>query len=126
MSVLESADPAVQDDPAGALSGGAPEKGPRADASGGADLGWLERARDGVLALRRQNPSRWAAQARRLLGLTEIDDVLSRIETGERPDKMAAVAEALDIRFVFNGLENLATVGDRPVIMFGNHPIGSG
>ena len=79
-----------------------------------------------MLALRRQDPSRWVAQARRLLGLTEIDDVLSRIETGERPDMMAAVAEALDIRFVFNGLENLATVGDRPVIVFGNHPIGSG
>ena len=64
--------------------------------------------------------------ARRLLGFTEIDDVLSKIETGERSDMLAAVAKALDIRFVFNGLENLATVGDRPVIVFGNHPIGSG
>jgi hypothetical protein len=65
-------------------------------------------------------------QARRLLGFTEIDDVLSRIETVEGSNMSAAVAKALDIRFAFNGLENLATVGDRPVIVFGNHPLGSG
>jgi putative hemolysin len=125
MSLLESADPAIQNDPE-ALSGGAPETGPRAEGAGAAEHSWLERALDDMLALRRQDPSRWVAQARRLLGLTEVDDVLSRIETGERPDMMAAVAEAMDIRFVFNGLENLAGIGDRPVIVYGNHPIGSG
>jgi putative hemolysin len=106
MSVSESANPAIHDDPAA--------------------LHWLERVLDDMLALRRQHPSRWVTHARRLLGLTEIDDVLSRIEAGERSNMMAAVAQALDIRFVFNGLKNLAAIGDRPVIVFGNHPIGSG
>jgi putative hemolysin len=127
MSVSESAGPAVHDVPAGALcEGGTPEHGPRADGSGGAELSWLERAFDDMLALRRQDLPRWVTHARRLLGFTEIDDVLSGVEAGERADMMAAVAEALDIRFVFNGLENLATVGDRPVIVYANHPIGSG
>jgi hypothetical protein len=127
MSVSDSANLAVHDDSAGGLSGsGAPENGPRADGQGDAALSWLERVLDDVLALRREGPSRWVTHARRLLGFTEIDDVLSRIETGERSDMLAAVARALDIRFEFNGLENLATVGDRPVIVFGNHPIGSG
>ncbi len=125
MSLLESADPAVRNEPK-ARSGGAPETGPRAEGAGGAELSWLERALDDMLALRRQDPPRWIAQARRLLGLTEVDDVLSAIESGDRPDMMAAVAEAMDIRFVFDGLENLAGIGDRPVIVFGNHPIGSG
>jgi putative hemolysin len=127
MSVSESAVPAIHDDPAGALSAsGAPEDGTRADVSGGAALSWLERVFDEVLAPRGQFPSPWVSHARRLLRFTEIDDVLSKAETGERSDMLAAVAQALDIRFVFNGLENLATVGDRPVIMFANHPIGSG
>jgi hypothetical protein len=127
MSVSESATPAIHDDPAGVPSaGGAPEDSTRADGTGGAALSWLERVLDNVLALRGQHPSPWATQARRLLRLTEIDDVLSKIEAGDRPNIMAAVAKALDIRFVFNGLENLAAIGDRPVIVFGNHPIGSG
>jgi putative hemolysin len=127
MSVSESAVPAIHDDPAGALSAsGEPEDGTRADVSGGAALSWLERVFDEVLAPRGQYPSPWVSHARRLLRFTEIDDVLSKAETGGRSDMLAAVAQALDIRFVFNGLENLATVGDRPVIMFANHPIGSG
>jgi putative hemolysin len=79
-----------------------------------------------VLAPRQGDPSRWVTHARRLLGFAEIDDVLSRVETVEGSNMSAAVAKALDIRFAFNGLENLATVGDRPVIVFGNHPLGSG
>jgi putative hemolysin len=127
MSVSESAIPGIDGDPAGALSAsGAPEDATCTDGSGGAALSWLERVLDDVLALRGQHPSPWATHARALLGLTEIDDVLSRIETGDRADMLAAVAQAFDIRFVFNGLENLATVGDRPVIMFANHPIGTG
>ena len=123
----DSANPAIHDDPARALSkNGASENGPRADGQGGAALNWLERALDDVLAPRQEDPSRWVTHARRLLGFTEIDDVLSRVETGEGSNMSAAVAKALDIRFAFNGLENLATVGDRPVIVFGNHPLGSG
>jgi putative hemolysin len=66
------------------------------------------------------------ALAQRLLSFTELDDLLSKIETGGNADLLTAVAEAVDIRFAFNGLENLKMVGDRPVIVFGNHPIGSG
>jgi putative hemolysin len=127
MTVSYSASPDIHDDPARALSkNGAPENGPRADGQGGPALNWLERALDKVLAPRQEDPSRWVTHARRLLGFTEIDDVLSRIETVEGSNMSAAVAKALDIRFAFNGLENLATVGDRPVIVFGNHPLGSG
>ena len=127
MSVSESGVPAIDDDTAGALSeSGLPEGGPHAGGSGGAALSWLERTFDEVLAPRGQHPSPWVTHARRLLRFTEIDDVLSKIETGEHSDMLAALAQALDIRFVFNGLENLATIGDRPVIMFANHPIGSG
>jgi putative hemolysin len=127
MTVSYSASPAIHDDPARALSkNGAPENDPRADGQDGEALNWLERALDKVLAPRQEDPSRWVTHARRLLGFTEIDDVLSRIETVEGSNMSAAVAKALDIRFAFNGLENLATVGDRPVIVFGNHPLGSG
>jgi putative hemolysin len=127
MTVSDSANPAIHDDPARALSkNGASENGPRVDGQRGATLNWLERALDDVLAPRQEDPSRWVTRARRLLGFTEIDDVLSRVETGEGSNMSAAVAKALDIRFAFNGLENLATVGDRPVIVFGNHPLGSG
>ena len=88
MSVTESAIPA--DDHAGALSeSGAPEGGACADAA--VPLGWLERVLDDVLPLRGQHPSPWATRAQRLLRLTEIDDVLSTIETGPRADMPAAV-----------------------------------
>jgi putative hemolysin len=123
MTMSNSAYPAIHDDPARALAkNGAPEDGPRADGA----LNWLERALDDVLAPRQGDPSRWVTHARRMLGFTEIDDVLSRVETGEGSNMSAAIAKALDIRFAFNGLENLAAVGDRPVIVFGNHPLGSG
>jgi hypothetical protein len=52
-------------------------------ARSGAELNWLERALDDVLARRQEDPSRWVMHARRLLGFTEIDDVLSRVETVE-------------------------------------------
>jgi putative hemolysin len=123
MSVSESANPAIPDDPAVAPSEGGEDR-PRTD--GGAALSWLERVLDEVLVPRGQHPSSWVTQVRRLLGLTEIEDVLSKIEDGERGEMLAAVAKAFDIRFEVNGLENLATVGDRPVIVFANHPIGTG
>jgi len=40
--------------------------------------------------------------------------------------RLAALAEALDIRYEFNGLENLRSVGTRPVVLFANHPTGGG
>ena len=121
---LDTTTPLVANDRADPLTGSGPlEISPRTDQR---SLGWVERAFDDMLELRRRTPSRWVAFAQRLLSFKELDDLLSEIETGGRPDVLMALAEALDIRFVFNGLENLATVGDRPVIVFANHPIGSG
>jgi putative hemolysin len=105
---------------------GAPNAGRCSDRQGSTNLGWVERALDDMLARRRQNPSRWMTLAQRLLCFDELDDVLSKIEIGARADWATALAAALDIRYSFNGLENLQMVGDRPVILFGNHPIGSG
>jgi putative hemolysin len=126
MSMPDSVNPAVHDGPRALAGGGTPEQAPGAGEHGGPALGLIERALDNMLAVRRQDPSRWVAFAQRVLSFTELDDLLSKIETGGRADLLTAVAETLDIRFTFNGLENLKMVGDRPVIVFGNHPIGSG
>jgi putative hemolysin len=96
------------------------------DKQSGASLDWLERAFDNMLARKGEAPSRWVALARRLLRFTELDELLSKIETSGRPDPLTALAEALEVRYAFNGLENLKMIGDRPVILFGNHPIGGG
>ena len=59
MTVSDSANPAIRDDPARALSkNSAPGDGPRTDGQGGAALNWLERALDKVLAPRQEDPSR--------------------------------------------------------------------
>jgi hypothetical protein len=57
MTVSNSANPAIHDDPARALSkNGAPEHGPRVDGRGGTELNWLERALDDLLAPRQEDP----------------------------------------------------------------------
>jgi putative hemolysin len=121
MSLSDSDDPACA-----RAESSAPGTDRHADERTGANLGWVERTFDNMLARRRQNPSRWMKFARRLLSFDELDDVLSKIETGARADWATALAAALDIRYSFNGLENLQMVRDRPVVLFGNHPIGSG
>src|SRR5215813_1430670 len=85
----------------------------------------IERALDNVLARGARAPQ-WVRQARRLLRFDELDDVLSSAESGKLSDRLTALAAALEINYEFNGLEHLEQVGDRPVIVFGNHPIGSG
>ena len=107
MSVSESAIPAIHDDPRALAGGGTPEQDPGASEQSGPALGLIERALDNMLALRRQDPSRWVTLAQRLLSFTELDDLLSKIETGGRSDLLTALAQAVDIRFTFNGLENL-------------------
>jgi putative hemolysin len=91
----------------------------------GAGLDWVERVLDNMLA-RGETRSRWSTLARRILCFAELDDLVSKIETSGRPDPLTMLAETLDVRYAFNGLENLKTVGNRPVILFGNHPIGGG
>jgi putative hemolysin len=63
------------------------------------------------------------ALAQRLLSFTELENLLATI----RPDApQRQLADALGVRFEFKGLENLAAAGDRPVILFANHPTGGG
>jgi putative hemolysin len=98
----------------------------RTDEQRGTKLGWMERALDNMLARQVQNPPRWVTLAQRLLSFAELDDLLRKVETDGHPDRLSALAEALNVRYLFNGLDNLEMVGDRPVILFGNHPIGGG
>ena len=121
MSLSSSANPVMQY----ALPAGGPLAAGRTVGNRtGAGLDWLEQAVGNMLA--RQNLSGWETLARRLFSFAELDELVARIETGAHSDRLAALAGALDIRFSFNNLENLETVGDRPVILFGNHPTGGG
>jgi putative hemolysin len=92
----------------------------------GTDGSWIERAFDDMLALRGRKPSRGVALVRRLLSFDRLDEALATIKATKRTERLAAIAEAFNINYVFNGLENLRDVGDRAAIVFGNHPIGSG
>jgi putative hemolysin len=123
MSLSSSANPVMQYAlPAGGTLAAGRSVGNRT----GAGLDWLEQALRNMLARHRQNLSGWETLARRLFSFTELDELVAKIETGAHSDRLAALAGALDIRFSFNNLENLETVGDRPVILFGNHPTGGG
>jgi putative hemolysin len=62
----------------------------------------------------------------RAFGFAELNDVVSSAEASGRPDALAALAEALEIDYRFNGLENLKSIGNRPVVLFANHPTGGG
>src|SRR5947207_39615 len=57
---------------------------------------------------------------RRFFAFAELDDLVAKVVTTEPHRQFAAIAEALDIRFEFEGLENLQSV-DGPAILFGNH-----
>lgn len=123
MSLSSSANPAMRY----ALStGGTLAAGRHAGNRTGAGLDWLEQALRNILARHRQSLSGWETLARRLFSFAELDELVAKIETGVHSDRLAALAGALDLRFTINGLENLETVGDRPVILFGNHPTGGG
>ena len=88
--------------------------------------GLFKRVLLGALARRDRQPSRLAALARRYLGIAEFNDLISSVEASGRTDELAALAEAVGVRFAFNGLENLASIGSRPVVLFANHPTGGG
>jgi putative hemolysin len=123
MSLSSSANPAMR---YAHSAGGALAAGSYADNRAGAGLDWLEQALRNMLARHRRNLSGWESLARRLFSFAELDELVTKIETGVHSDRLAALAGALDVRFTFEGLENLETVGDRPVILFGNHPTGGG
>jgi putative hemolysin len=128
MSLSHSSNAAVmRNDQSCALpASGMHTTGRSADQRSGTGLDWLGNALYNKLARRQSNPPRWVSLARRLFAFEELDKVLSEVAAGERTDRLSALAEALDIRFTLNGLENLEMVGDRPVILFGNHPTGGG
>jgi putative hemolysin len=107
-----------------AMTGATPKPGPRA---GGSVRGnWLQRAFVSTLTTRGDDASGWAALAQRMFGFRELNDLLAEVEARGRPDGLAALAEALDIRYELEGLENLKSIGNRPVVLFANHPTGGG
>jgi putative hemolysin len=120
---LSSANPTMQ---YSLSAGGTLAAGWRAPVYDGTGLDKLERAFRNMLVRQRHNLSRGETLARRLFSFAELDELVAKVETGAHSGRMAALAEALDVRFTFKGLENLDTVGDRPVILFGNHPTGGG
>jgi putative hemolysin len=87
---------------------------------------WLQAALASTLASRGDGTPAWAALAQRMFGFAELNDLVSAVEASGRSDGLAALAEALDIRYEFNGLENLKSIGTRPVVLFANHPTGGG
>jgi putative hemolysin len=120
---LSSANPTMQ---YSLSTGGTLAAGWRAPVYDGTGLDRLERAFRNMLVRQRHNLSQGETLARRLFSFAELDELVAKVETGAHSGRMAALAAALDVRFTFNGLENLEMVGDRPVILFGNHPTGGG
>jgi len=105
------------------IADGVPARGIDRDAG---NHGLFKRVLFGALARRDRQPSRLAAMARRYLGIAEFNDLISSVEASGRSDELAALAEAVGVRFAFKGLENLRSIGSRPVVLFANHPTGGG
>ncbi len=110
---------------AGLSSSGGPAPG-NPQASGRANRNWLQSALANTLASHGDDTPAWAALAQRIFGFAELNALVSSVEASGRPDGLAALAEALQIHYEFNGLENLKSIGDRPVVLFANHPTGGG
>lgn len=106
---------------------------PAARATGGVALDgrggvqdWLEDVLCRRLIDRTRRPSGVLGLAQRLLSFTELNDFVATIKPDTRQRQLAALAHLLDVRFEFEGLNYLQSVGNRPVILFGNHPTGGG
>jgi putative hemolysin len=99
---------------------------PRVAQPDGAARGWLENALLRMLPRRGREASPWVARAQRLFGLAALNDLVAAIEANGRTDGPAALADALQISYRFEGLENLQSVGTRPAVLFANHPTGGG
>jgi putative hemolysin len=96
--------------------------------SAGRQPKWLEGLLFGRLVGPQRDAGRATAVARRLLGFTRLNNLLAQAGAGagEQRCRLAALAQALDLRIEFEGLEHLAAAADRPIILFGNHPTGGG
>ncbi len=86
---------------------------------------WLQKAFARTLTSCGEETPAWVAAAQRMLGFKELNDIVAKVEASGRNDGLAALAEALDIRYEYTGLENLDG-GDRPVVLYANHPTGGG
>jgi putative hemolysin len=93
---------------------------------GASDVGWLKSLLINKLARGDQTASRWVGLAQKLSGFDELNRLLSQIEAGGHLDRLTAMAEAMGIRFEFEGLDNIKAVGKRPALLFANHPTGAG
>ena len=106
------------------VSNGSPPGNPQA--SGRANPNWLQAALADTLANRGDDTPAWVSLAQRVFGFAELNEIVSSVEASGRPDGLTALAEALQIQYEFNGLENLKSIGTRPVVLFANHPTGGG
>jgi putative hemolysin len=103
----------------------APDR-PVSQATDSAGRNWLQGAFARTLTSCGENTPGWVAAAQRLFGFDELNALVAKVEASGRSDGLAALAEALDIRYEYDGLENLKAVGDRPVVLYANHPTGGG
>ena len=88
--------------------------------------GWLRTTLVNMLARRTGAAWSWVAYVQRLVGLAELNELVAAVEASGRTDQFAALAEAMQLAYQFEGLENLKSVGERPVVLFANHPTGGG
>lgn len=87
---------------------------------------WKHTAFAKMLARRTADTSRLVTRVQRLLGLAELNELAAAVEASGRSDQITAFAEAMQISYRFEGLENLKSIGNRPVVLFANHPTGGG
>jgi putative hemolysin len=94
--------------------------------SNNAPRGWLRAMLVKMLQRRTTATRSWVTRLQRLVGLAELNELVAAVEATGRTDQFAALCEAMQLAYRFEGLENLKSVGDRPVILFANHPTGGG
>jgi putative hemolysin len=101
----------------------APPDGPQPNVG---QRGWLHTTLVSMLARRTSAAWSWVACVQRLLRLTELNELVATVEASGRTDQFAALSEAMQLTYRFEGLENFKSVGERPVVLFANHPTGGG
>jgi putative hemolysin len=94
-----------------------PNNGPR---------GWLRAMLVNMLPRRTTATRSWVTRLQRLVGLAELNELVAAVEATGRTDQFGALCEAMQLAYRFEGLENLKSIGNRPVVLFANHPTGGG
>jgi putative hemolysin len=88
--------------------------------------GWLQRTLADTLTRPNGATRSWVACLQHLLGVSELNKLVAAVEASGRTDQFAALSEAMQLAYHFEGLENLKSIGEQPVILFANHPTGGG